>query len=181
MTCIFLIKVTFLLHQICTVSHSSPQLLHPRYDNYISPEQRADFRSQVQEIVGLLGSPEVAIDDRHNPKVYSRLLQGLLSSPVLNRPHPESESKSYMVQKLNNPDISWQPEPPQKKARQSVKPEMTPSSATGGFHVTQNTAPRSELPLNGPEIQPLPFEELIQSVQDETNFSWNNFEMPGKI
>lgn len=36
----------------------------------------------VQSVIDLLGSPEVAIDDRHGPKLYSRFLEKLLAKPM---------------------------------------------------------------------------------------------------
>jgi hypothetical protein len=45
-------------------------------------EQRVESRALVQQVVDLLGSKEVAIDDRHGPKLYSRFLKGLLAAPM---------------------------------------------------------------------------------------------------
>jgi hypothetical protein len=36
----------------------------------------------VQSVIDLLGSPDIAIDDRHGPKLYSKFLKGLLASPM---------------------------------------------------------------------------------------------------
>lgn len=41
-----------------------------------------EIRGLVQRVVDLLGSSEIAVDDRHGPKLYSKFLKGLLASPV---------------------------------------------------------------------------------------------------
>ncbi|CCM01416.1 uncharacterized protein FIBRA_03467 [Fibroporia radiculosa] len=61
------------------------KLLQPRY--HLSREQRVEIRTLVQRVIDLLGSPEVAVDDRHGPKLYSRFLQGLLDTPMARVDH----------------------------------------------------------------------------------------------
>jgi hypothetical protein len=58
------------------------KLLQPKFASYLSREQRLEIRRQVQRVIDLLGSPEVAIDNRHGPKLYSRFLKGLLATPM---------------------------------------------------------------------------------------------------
>lgn len=53
------------------------KLLLPQYSAYIDGAQREQIRARVQQVVGLLGSPDVAIDE-HSPKRHARWLQGLL-------------------------------------------------------------------------------------------------------
>ena len=59
----------------------------------------------VQKVVDLLGSPEVAIDDRHGPKLYSKFLEKLLARPMAQL-HPVS------------PGIGSAPPPKSKSRRQ---------------------------------------------------------------
>jgi hypothetical protein len=47
----------------------------------VSTDLRIEIRDLVQKAVNLLGSPEVAIDDQHGPKVYSQYLKSLLAAP----------------------------------------------------------------------------------------------------
>lgn len=42
-----------------------------------------EIKGLVQKVVGLLGSKEVAIDERHGPGLYARFLRNLLQSPIL--------------------------------------------------------------------------------------------------
>jgi hypothetical protein len=56
------------------------KLLQPKFASYLSADQRLEIRDLVQQVIDLLGSKEVAIDERHGPKLYSRFLKGLLAS-----------------------------------------------------------------------------------------------------
>ncbi|KAF8656844.1 hypothetical protein AX16_002392 [Volvariella volvacea WC 439] len=58
------------------------KLLQPKFAAYLSQEERVEIRNLVQQVVDLLASPEIAIDDRHGPKLYSRFLSGLLAAPM---------------------------------------------------------------------------------------------------
>jgi hypothetical protein len=57
----------------------------------------------VQKVINLLGSPEIAIDDRHGPKLYSKFLKGLLAAPMA---RSESSSPSGGVHKARKPKSS---------------------------------------------------------------------------
>jgi hypothetical protein len=41
-----------------------------------------EVRGLVEKVADLLGSTEIAIDDRHGPKLYSRFLKGLLATAM---------------------------------------------------------------------------------------------------
>ncbi|PPQ69168.1 hypothetical protein CVT26_003542 [Gymnopilus dilepis] len=58
------------------------KLLQPKFASYLTPETRTHIRGLVQKVIDLLGSPAVAIDERHGPKLYSRFLEKLLSRPM---------------------------------------------------------------------------------------------------
>ncbi|CAA7267126.1 unnamed protein product [Cyclocybe aegerita] len=58
------------------------KLLQPKFASYLTTDQRVDIRNLVQKVIDLLGSPEVAIDERHGPKLYSRFLEKLLAKPM---------------------------------------------------------------------------------------------------
>lgn len=63
------------------------QLLQPKFSAYLSTDQRIAIRDQVQRVIDVLGSPEIAMDDRHAPKLYSRFLAGLLATPLASIDH----------------------------------------------------------------------------------------------
>lgn len=58
------------------------QLLHPKYASYLKMEHRKEIERLVRGIIDLLSSPEVVVDDRHSPKLWSSFLDGLLATPM---------------------------------------------------------------------------------------------------
>ncbi|KAF8271195.1 hypothetical protein EI94DRAFT_1797367 [Lactarius quietus] len=54
------------------------KLLQLKYASYISLELRADIIRTVERAVEFLGAPDIGVDDRHGPRLYSRFLGGLL-------------------------------------------------------------------------------------------------------
>ncbi|KAH9064023.1 hypothetical protein EDB87DRAFT_1701527 [Lactarius vividus] len=54
------------------------KLLQPKYASYISPEQRTEIVRTVGRAVEFLGAPDIGVDDRHGPRLYSRFIGGLL-------------------------------------------------------------------------------------------------------
>ncbi|OJA09448.1 hypothetical protein AZE42_02630 [Rhizopogon vesiculosus] len=59
------------------------KLLQPKYSQYFTHDQRVEIRDLVQKTVDLLGAPDVALDEKHGPYLYSRFLAGLLASPAV--------------------------------------------------------------------------------------------------
>lgn len=53
--------------------------MQPKFSSYINTEKRREIRALVQSVIDIL--TEVAIDDRHGPKLYARFLEGLLAMP----------------------------------------------------------------------------------------------------
>lgn len=96
--CSFLVKVMVihLANIRCLTKSFGSQLLQPKFAAYLTRGKRLEIRSQVEKVANLLGSPEVAIDDRHGPKLYSRFLKGLLATPLasVDVPTPVIPSKS---------------------------------------------------------------------------------------
>ena len=156
-------------------------------------QQRIEIREKVEQIVELLGSPEVSIDDRHGPKLYSRFLQGLLATPAasLERKHKiKAKSESPMVPRLELHDSGSAPRQSMSQpssARPSAEPEAPPQGTQSPYYAAQMTAdpnamPMSDTGMNDFMIQPLPFEELLRSMQSVTDpTQWGDFgAMPGK-
>lgn len=84
------------------------QLLQPRFQSYLTYEKRLEIRQQVQSVITLLGSPEVAIDNNHGPKLYSKFLKGLLASPMarVDPSSPGVSSGSGSLPRRNKPTKS---------------------------------------------------------------------------
>lgn len=55
------------------------QLLRPEFANLLTKDQENDVFELIGRLIQTLSSPEIAIDDRHTPKLYARFLAGLLS------------------------------------------------------------------------------------------------------
>lgn len=55
------------------------KLLRPEFANLLSKDQEDEIFDLIGRLIQTLSSPEIAIDDRHTPKLYARFLAGLLS------------------------------------------------------------------------------------------------------
>jgi len=93
------------------------QLLQPKYAQYFTYNQRVEIWDLVQKAVDLLGAPDVAIDEKHGPYLYSRFLAGLLASPAVKLDSNSTPGK----QSLTNPN------------KRSRKPKNPPAQAQGGL------------------------------------------------
>jgi len=55
------------------------KLLRPACSRFISPGLQADIYQVIERLIATIGSPQIAIDERHTPKLYSRFLATLLA------------------------------------------------------------------------------------------------------
>ncbi|KAF5376493.1 hypothetical protein D9615_008666 [Tricholomella constricta] len=70
------------------------KLLRPEFSSLLSKEQETEIFDLIGRLIQTLSSPEIAIDDRHTPKLYARFLAGLLSrhrrdGATVGRLHPQ--------------------------------------------------------------------------------------------
>ncbi|KAG6906482.1 hypothetical protein DXG01_013721 [Tephrocybe rancida] len=77
------------------------KLLKPEFSSLLSKDQETEIFDLIGRLIQTLSSPEIAIDDRHTPKLYARFLAGLLSrhrrdGATVGRlhPHPPPSSNS---------------------------------------------------------------------------------------
>ncbi|TFK51353.1 hypothetical protein OE88DRAFT_1659301 [Heliocybe sulcata] len=54
------------------------KLLRPEFQNLLTPESETQIFDLIARLIQIQSSPEIAIDDRHTPKLYARFLAGLL-------------------------------------------------------------------------------------------------------
>ncbi|KAL7279089.1 hypothetical protein ACG7TL_006927 [Trametes sanguinea] len=185
-TCAFLIKT-----------------LHPRYVQHIPRETRVELRQLVEEVADFLGSPDVAVDDRHGPKLYSRFLKGLLETPLASIDHPP-----HVLKRAGRPPMPSPGSPDSGSDRPGSSP-MPPTPVTlpqqpptdqTNTKEAQNfgqTAPQDAQMFEGLELHypdqtaqvdngadyyspPLPFDqEFLQSMQSLTDPNWSNMVLPG--
>ncbi|KAF5371848.1 hypothetical protein D9615_009547 [Tricholomella constricta] len=77
------------------------KLLQPKFSSYLTIEKRLEIRETVQKVVDVLGSSEIAIDDRHGPKLYAKFLKGLLAAPMA-RVDPTSPSGALRKSRVSS-------------------------------------------------------------------------------
>ncbi|KAK7033077.1 Zn(2)-C6 fungal-type domain-containing protein [Favolaschia claudopus] len=58
------------------------KLLQPKFASYLTTDKRQEIRGLVKQVIDLLASPDVSIDDKHGPNLYARFLKGLLAAPL---------------------------------------------------------------------------------------------------
>ncbi|GJE88589.1 Zn(II)2Cys6 transcription factor [Phanerochaete sordida] len=167
------------------------KLLQPRYSSYLDSTQRQQIRERVQQVIDLLGSPEVAIDEQHSPKLYSRFLKGLLDkaaarldrSPAAARKPLKAKSESPMVPKveLHGSALAARPS---SSTPSSARPSLSPEPETSPSALLENYVPFSQEPdvlamdVSSPFFAPpLPFNELLPSMADSAimgvpGFAW---------
>lgn len=179
------------------------KLLQPKFAAYLTTERRVEIRSLVQKVIDLLSSPEIAIDDRHGPKLYSKFLKGLLAAPMAkvdatpptrkvrqprsfsgHTPEPASET-SYPFYSHPSPAGSASLSPPPRPTALSFD-SFAPVGATDPF------APENALNITGIDDTtglnlmseffqpPLPFDEhILQSMQSLSDPSgWQDTTLP---
>jgi len=101
------------------------QLLRPDFSNLLNKEQEAEVFDLIGRLIQTFSSPEIAIDDRHTPRLYARFLAGLLSR---HRREAANAGRSYQQQP-----------PPQNQIPRPPHGDYNPGSSTNTttFSVTQ--------------------------------------------
>ncbi|GBE88352.1 hypothetical protein SCP_1301670 [Sparassis crispa] len=183
------------------------KLLQPKYTAFITREQRIEIRDHVQRVIDLLGSPEVGIDDRHGPKLYSLFLKGLLATPMARIDHSPGSinrdtfaarrvAQKYQKNQLSSSSSSQSdfgqsasPPPSSGSSLNTNSPQQNPLSVGPYGPQTQPgpTVFQSQYPtisqMSTPEFlaPPLPFDhEMIQSMQSLTDPNiWPDIALPG--
>ncbi len=157
----------------------------------------------VEEVANFLGSPDVAVDVRHGPKLYSRFLKGLLETPLAHVDHSPSALKRSMkplapvTPSSDSRPGSSSPMPPTPvhvpapplPQQSGVKEEqrfaqMEPRDSQMFEGLDLGYAEQQGQPINAAELYspPLPFDhELLQEMQTLTDPNWSNMVMPGQL
>ncbi|KZT00764.1 uncharacterized protein LAESUDRAFT_764298 [Laetiporus sulphureus 93-53] len=150
------------------------KLLQPKYTNYLSRDKRIEIRNLVQRVIDLLGSPKVAIDDRHGPKLYARFLHGLLSTPIARIDHSPASLRRDGVSRRSTKHSSASSGT--SSARQSLSPPPPVSNTSSPKAFTPHTPP--------PTVTHAPFDHLNHSPPATVSGSpqlqmQSNLEAPG--
>ncbi|KAJ7140019.1 fungal-specific transcription factor domain-containing protein [Mycena crocata] len=78
------------------------KLLRPEFSHLMPKEQETEVFDLIGRLIQTLSSPEIAIDDRHTPKLYARFLAGLLSrhrrdGATVGRLHPQPPAQQSVA------------------------------------------------------------------------------------
>jgi hypothetical protein len=109
------------------------KLLRPECSKFLSKEQETEIFDLIGRLIQILSGPEIAIDDRHTPKLYARFLAGLLSKyrrdgATVGRLHPQPPSNSPGGANSEYPSYGG----PSSGPSSSTFPAQGPSSGGGG-------------------------------------------------
>lgn len=171
------------------------KLLHPKYIPVFTQAQRQESYNLIQKVIDVLGSPEIAVDDRHGPKLYSRLLTGLLATVKLDAPYPAKRATSHTRKPSSRNSSSLASGSPSRSSISPARPNAKYGN-TSQIHQIQaddgrgspadgssGDSPSSMKGLNVQEFfaPPLPFDgELLHSMQNLTNSTeWQGMALPG--
>ena len=137
---------------------------------------------------------EVAIDDKHGPKLYSRLLKGLLATVKLDAPYPGRRTPSHTRKpsSRNSSLLSPSASPPSTSSTSPTRPTVTHLNISqiqaedGRSSPADGSSGGSPSSMQGLHVQeffapPLPFDgELLHSMQDLTSSTeWDGMALPG--
>ncbi|KAJ7485082.1 hypothetical protein B0H11DRAFT_1149994 [Mycena galericulata] len=78
------------------------KLLRPEFSHLMAKEQENEVFDLIGRLIQTLSSPEIAIDDRHTPKLYARFLASLLSrhrrdGATVGRLHPQPPAQQNLA------------------------------------------------------------------------------------
>ena len=171
------------------------KLLHPKYIPAFTQEQRQGGYNLIQKVIDVLESPGVAIDDKHGPKLYSRLLKGLLATVRLDAPYPGRRTPSHARKSSsrNSSLLSPGASPPSTSSISPTRPTVTHLNISqiqaedGRNSPGDGSSGGSPSSMQGLHVQeffapPLPFDgELLHSMQDLTSSTeWEGMALPGR-
>nr|GAT60822.1 predicted protein [Mycena chlorophos] len=171
------------------------KLLQPKFASYLTPDKRQEMRGLVTNVIDLLSSPDVSVDDKHGPHIYARFLKGLLAAPLAKESRRRPPRSNSGQPSDGSSDASNHTSPAETSTSHSLSP--APNTATLSFDhfappLGAGVDPFMPLTINddptsSPDFFPpsLPFHDPMQGVQNLTTnwpdeFSWTqnpNFQM----
>lgn len=149
------------------------KLLRPEFSNLLSREEENEIFDLIGRLIQTLSSPNIAIDDRHTPKLHARFLAGLLSrhkrdgtGAVVGRlqtqPHqiqaqPESNSGSVSTFALNPSQQQ------QQQQQQGHYTYQTSSQSTPVYRPEATYAVGASIQFGSSDLEPF---DLSSSIPD---------------
>jgi hypothetical protein len=109
------------------------QLLRPDFSNLLSKQQEGEIFTLIGKLIQTLSSPEIAIDDRHTPRLYARFLAGLLTKhrrdgATVGRQHPPPPPQNRLSGSSQAENSSLNPSKPAGSRSQSQGPGSSSQS-----------------------------------------------------
>ncbi|KAH9162835.1 fungal-specific transcription factor domain-containing protein [Lactarius sanguifluus] len=133
------------------------KLLRPECSRFITPGLETEIYQVIERLINTIGSPQIAIDERHTPMLYSRFLASLLAK---HRRDGAAHGRLHQHgPPTQQPQVSSTGAPAYQQQRQTTQQgppshSANPSSfATGGNPTTVPDAP-SAATLNGSKPPP---------------------------
>jgi hypothetical protein len=126
----------------------------------------------IERLINTIGSPQIAIDERHTPKLYSRFLASLLAKhrrdgAALGRMHQQGPPTQQLQTGSSTP-VYQQPQQQQQQQRQPPSHNATPNSFATGVGGANAPTLAQSVPLNsGATTQ----SELVDAVPATTDGS----------
>ncbi|KAJ7472029.1 hypothetical protein FB451DRAFT_313024 [Mycena latifolia] len=179
------------------------KLLRPEFSHLMAKEQENEVFDLIGRLIQTLSSPEIAIDDRHTPKLYARFLAGLLSrhrrdGATVGRLHPQppaqqsigsSSSSEYGRQSGTSSTFTMSPMP-------GAGAVLGPEHGAQGYGNVFGQADKLATPIYRPEATysgPIQYgvemdlgtglpdeEQMLAAMQALKNPAWwDNMMMPG--
>ncbi|KAF7330523.1 Zn(2)-C6 fungal-type domain-containing protein [Mycena venus] len=156
------------------------KLLQPKFASYLTIDKRQEIRGLVKQVIDLLASPDVSIDDKHGPNLYARFLKGASSrrrsqraTPSNGGPHTSPETNHSLSPPPTTAALSFDRFAPPLNA--GVDPFMP--LAVGGegnmLGLDADSSPPDFFPPSLPYTQePLQGMQSLTAGWPDADFSW---------
>ncbi|KAI9508712.1 fungal-specific transcription factor domain-containing protein [Russula earlei] len=116
------------------------KLLRPECSRFITPGLETEVYQVIERLIATIGSPQIAIDERHTPKLYSRFLASLLAKHKRDGtaqgrmpqqgPPPQQMQTGSSTPRYQQPPQSSQPQPPQQQQQRQQQQPAPPQNTT---------------------------------------------------
>ena len=178
------------------------QLLKPEFlsHNFISKQQENEIFHLIHQLIQTLQSPEIAIDERHAPRLHARFLTGLLSRykrDVATTGRLHTQPPPTQDQYARGPHAAPGPQGPSTSLQQQTFSTMPGAPGSDHGMGTSHSSPDSLLtePVYEPEAAytadagPLDFDSAMGSEEDvvgalrilNTPAYWSDMMTPGYV
>jgi len=151
------------------------KLLRPECSRFITPGLDTDIYQVIERLINTIGSPQIAIDERHTPKLYSRFLASLLAKhrrdgAAHGRMHQQGPPAQQSQTDSGAPVYQ---QPPQ---QQLPPPQLPPPShgQSSTYSAGVDTASRQDLPpsvsLNNGATAPEELTDVVLANAHEPSY-----------